>query len=99
MKRAAIIIGVNQTGNLPRLQAAVTSATEVCEWAKAQKFDALKSITDETEPVTVWRKLRPLVKTIRLKRGSSIRVLGSLLSIQHRLRCGFAQFKLSTHFL
>ena len=54
MKRAAVIIGVNQTGNLPHLQAAVTSAEQINEWAKeSQKFASVVKITDEAEEVTI----------------------------------------------
>jgi hypothetical protein len=54
MKRAAVIIGVNQTGNLPRLQAAVACATQMSKWAKdSQKFDSIVKITDEAGEVTI----------------------------------------------
>jgi hypothetical protein len=53
MKRAAVIIGVNKTGNLPQLQAAVTSAKEVCAWAKAQNFASIALLTDESQRLSV----------------------------------------------
>src|SRR5260370_875772 len=53
MKRAAVIIGVNKTGNLPQLQAAVTSAKGVYAWAKAQNFASIALLTDESQRLSV----------------------------------------------
>lgn len=50
MKKCAVIIGVNKTGNLPQLSEAVNSAQRFEEWAKKQNFDTSLHI-DETNPV------------------------------------------------
>ena len=53
MKRAAVIIGVNQTGNLPKLQAAVSSAHKMKKWADSQGFNPATVLTDENGPLTI----------------------------------------------
>jgi hypothetical protein len=64
MKRAAVVIGVNQTGNLPRLQAAVTSAKEIYKWAMESKtLASVVPITDEVEAVTIAR-LKTAIKSL-----------------------------------
>ena len=55
MERAVIAIGVRKTGQLPELQAAVQSATNVAQWARqSQKVPArrVKLITDAKGPVS-----------------------------------------------
>ncbi len=49
-KRAAIVIGVNTTGSLTPLRAAVTGAREVAQWLTSDGFD-VETITDETKPL------------------------------------------------
>ncbi len=39
MKRCAVVIGVNKTGGLPVLQAAVSGAEEFADWAKSQGIE------------------------------------------------------------
>jgi hypothetical protein len=63
MQRAAVIIGVNKSGNLPVLQAAVASAREVEQWAVQQKFSDVTVITDEAAPVTLQR-IKDAVKAV-----------------------------------
>lgn len=63
MKRAAILIGVDKTGDLPRLKDAAEGARLMQGWAQAQGLRTVL-ITDETEPVTVdaiKRAVRKLV--------------------------------------
>jgi hypothetical protein len=50
MKKCAVIIGVNKTGRLPALSAAVSGAKEFAQWATGQGFD-IKLHTDEQAPV------------------------------------------------
>lgn len=52
MKKCAVVIGVNKTGNLPILSAAVSGATEFAEWARSQNIDATL-LTDQYGPVTI----------------------------------------------
>lgn len=52
MKKCAIIIGVNKTGGLPVLAAAVQGAKDFADWATSQNFD-VSLLTDETAPVLV----------------------------------------------
>jgi len=49
--RAAVVIGVNKTGNLPVLQAAVSGAKSVAAWLTDEGFD-VTLIVDDTQPVT-----------------------------------------------
>jgi hypothetical protein len=53
MKRAAILIGVDKTGDLPRLRDAARGAKLMQTWATAQGMDPVHLFTDEKEPVTV----------------------------------------------
>jgi hypothetical protein len=46
MNRAAVIIGVNKTGDLPVLNAAASGAREFAQWASTQGFD-VNLLTDE----------------------------------------------------
>jgi len=66
VKRAAVIIGVDKTGTLPKLRDAVKSAKRVAEWARAQEMDSVELLTDETSPVTVSavkEKIRAIVNS------------------------------------
>jgi len=50
--RAAIVIGVNTTGELAPLESAVTAADDVAAWLKGEGFKVAK-FTDATKPVRV----------------------------------------------
>ncbi|WP_316164561.1 MULTISPECIES: caspase domain-containing protein [unclassified Bradyrhizobium] len=49
--RAAVVVGVNKTGALPVLRAAVSGAKAVAAWLCSEGFE-VKLIVDETGPVT-----------------------------------------------
>ena len=49
--RAAVVIGVNKTGNLPILRAAVSGARSVADWLKDEGFE-VTLIVDASQPVT-----------------------------------------------
>ena len=53
MKRAAVLIGVDKTGTLPKLKDAAKGAERMAKWARAQKMDAVHVITDANGPVDV----------------------------------------------
>lgn len=53
MKRAALLIGVDKTGGLPRLKDAARGARLMQTWAEGQGLDAIHLFTDEQGPVTV----------------------------------------------
>lgn len=53
MKRAAIIIGVNKTGDLPELHDAVPGALLMEAWARAQNMHAVHVFTDLKNPVHI----------------------------------------------
>lgn len=55
MKRAAILIGVNKTGNLPVLADAAGGAQRMAQWALAQGIpkDQVYTLTDEQGPVEI----------------------------------------------
>ena len=48
--RAAVVIGVNKTGNLPLLSAAVSSAKQVSSWLCGEGFE-VHLLIDESQPV------------------------------------------------
>ena len=53
MKRAAVVVGVDKTGTLPKLHAAASGAEKFAAWARAQSFD-VELITDQSlDPVDV----------------------------------------------
>src|SRR5687767_14276672 len=49
--RAAVVIGVDQAGGLPKLQAAAKGARDVASWLERQQFD-VKLFDDSQAPVT-----------------------------------------------
>ena len=61
MKRAAVILGVGRTGNLPALQAVASSAKAMANWVVSQGFMEPKVLTDETQPVSI----RAVTETIK----------------------------------
>lgn len=66
MKRAAILIGVNKTGNLPTLSDAVNGVRRMEQWALSQGLARkwVRTFTDESGPVEVGaikRALREMV--------------------------------------
>ena len=63
MKRAAILIGVDKTGDLPRLKDAAKGAALMKTWADAQGIDTVHLLTDEREPVTLAR-IKDAVKSL-----------------------------------
>src|SRR5438552_610960 len=48
--RAAVVIGVDKAGNLPKLRAARSGARTVAEWLKGEGFD-VKLFVDDPNPV------------------------------------------------
>jgi hypothetical protein len=64
MKRAAVLIGVDKTGALPRLRDAAKGARRMEEWAKGQGMNPVTVLTDEQGPVdvsAVKRAIRDIV--------------------------------------
>lgn len=51
MKKCAVIIGINQTENMPPLAGAVAGAQQFAAWATSQNYDVILH-TDEHNPVT-----------------------------------------------
>jgi hypothetical protein len=52
MSKCAVVIGVNKTGGLPILAAAVSGAKDFADWTKSQKITTTL-LTDEKKPVTI----------------------------------------------
>lgn len=52
MRRCAVIIGVNQTGGLPTLNAAASGAKQFDHWARSQGMDT-RLLVDDAAPVRV----------------------------------------------
>ncbi|MCU7852588.1 MAG: caspase family protein [Candidatus Thiodiazotropha sp. (ex Monitilora ramsayi)] len=63
MKRAAVVIGVDKTGGLPKLNDAAKGARRFAKWARAQGVDPVKVITDQRTKVTIG-KVKEAVKSI-----------------------------------
>ena len=66
MKRAALLIGVDKTGDLPRLKDAASGAALMKTWADAQGIDTVHLLTDVQQPVTLARikeAIKALVKS------------------------------------
>jgi hypothetical protein len=55
MERAAILIGVKKTGNLPELQAATSGVQQMAQWARLQGIpdSRIKVLTDESGEVRI----------------------------------------------
>jgi hypothetical protein len=53
MKRAAVLIGVDKTGNLPELKDAAKGTRRMKKWATQQGMDPITVLTDEHGPVDV----------------------------------------------
>ena len=51
MTRAAVLIGVNTTGNAPLLHDAVNGAKLIAKWAEQQQMKVVRLMTDEAQPV------------------------------------------------
>jgi hypothetical protein len=54
MQRAAVLIGVKKTGDLPELQAVSSTVNAIALWAKAQGLDEklIRVVSDDNGPVT-----------------------------------------------
>ncbi|MCU7807377.1 MAG: caspase family protein [Candidatus Thiodiazotropha sp. (ex Semelilucina semeliformis)] len=63
MKRAAVVIGVDKTGGLPKLNDAAKGARRFAKWARTQGVDPVKVITDQRAKVTIG-KVKDAVKSI-----------------------------------
>ncbi|MBK9170075.1 MAG: hypothetical protein IPM24_21800 [Bryobacterales bacterium] len=64
MRRAAVLIGVDKTGNLPLLRDAARGARRMEVWARSQGMDPVIALTDEGGPVeigAVKRAIREIV--------------------------------------
>lgn len=53
MKKCAVVIGVNKTGDLPILNAAVSGAKEFAGWAEKQNFEVALLTDENNQPVTL----------------------------------------------
>src|SRR3954451_14876362 len=47
MRRAAVLIGVRESGDLPPLSAVLPGIRDVENWANAQRFETVRTLTDE----------------------------------------------------
>ena len=55
MKRAAVVIGVDKTGSLPKLNDAAAGAQRFAKWAQSQGMSPVKLITDQRTKVTLQK--------------------------------------------
>jgi hypothetical protein len=63
MKRAAVLLSVKKTGNLPELRACAAATAGMQAWVQAQGFDSIEVISDEVGPVEP-RQIRQAIKRI-----------------------------------
>ena len=63
MKRAAVAIGVDKTGNLPELNDAAKGARRSAKWARSQGMDPVKVITDQRSKVTL-QKIKAAIEPV-----------------------------------
>ncbi len=66
MKKCAVVIGVNKTGRLPHLSAAVSGAKEFEKWARLQGIDVVL-ITDEMGEVTLSEIKKAVIQFVGKK--------------------------------
>lgn len=74
MKRAAVLIGVDRTGDLPPLEDAARCARRVEKWAQDQKFNFIKTFTDENDGAVKVVELKQLIDEI-VKDGTTEQLL------------------------
>jgi hypothetical protein len=70
-KRAAVVIGVDRVGDLPRLNAAASGARTVADWLTAEGFE-VKRFTDGQQPVRVGDIKAAIRELIDRERSSSL---------------------------
>lgn len=63
-KRAAVVVGVNTTGELTPLKSAAAGADAVAAWLKLEGFDVVK-LTDAAKPVTASAVRRAVTKFVK----------------------------------
>jgi hypothetical protein len=63
-KRAAVVVGVNTTGELTPLKSAAAGADDVAAWLKAEGFDVVK-LTDAAKPVTASAVRKAVTKFVK----------------------------------
>lgn len=61
--RAAVVIGVNRTGQLDPLESAVATADGVADWLRGEGFKVVK-LTDATKPVTAEAVRKAVTKFV-----------------------------------
>lgn len=69
MRRAAILIGVDKAGEMPKLNDAANGANMMAMWARGQGMDPVHLITDERRPVRireVWQLVTDLVNSCNI---------------------------------
>lgn len=78
MERCAVVIGVNKTGSLPPLQAAVSGAKEFARWATENQKMQVTLITDEDGSVVTVKKVKDAIQNfVNLRTYSQICVFFS----------------------
>jgi hypothetical protein len=66
MERAAVLIGVKKTGNLPELQAVTPSVRQMAKWARSQGLDKehVQVLIDDRGPVNVQQIKNAIKKLV-----------------------------------
>ena len=63
-KRAAVVVGVNTTGELTPLKSAAAGADDIAAWLKAEGFEVVK-LTDAARPVTASAVRKAVTKFVK----------------------------------
>lgn len=88
MKRAAILIGVDKTGGLPKLNDASRGARRMEQWAIGQQMDPVVVITDEGgKPVAVSDITKAITQIV--KKGTTEQLI--VYFAGHGINVGFAE--------
>ena len=87
-KRAAILIGVKQSGRLPELQATTAGVRLMERWARDQGFDPVVAITDDDGPVYT-HQVKKAIRTI-VERGDVEQLL--VYFSGHGVNQGYSEF-------
>src|SRR5262249_47991973 len=64
MKRAAVVIGVDKTGDLPRLKDAARGAQLTASWAREQGMDPVHVFTDEKKKLVDVSAIKTAIREL-----------------------------------
>ena len=87
MKRAAVLIGVDKTGDLPKLGDAAAGAQRMAAWARAQGIDSVVTFTDEGGKPVLAHEISKAIREIVSKGADQLLVYFA----GHGVNVGYAE--------